>query len=405
VTKLAKSFVVLGSLANLFSACGSESELVAVTSLPDELAAVSASRVEEAMLPDERTVSCGGGSLNNTFVGPYMFEGIIESISEAVSTPQLSSIGYVIGFEDVNSIVDFGPATIDESSRVITNSFSQAGLDGYVASGTVDVRELAIGERLLVTASEAPRDSDLVGVVYSVARVGKGSAEILGTCSDLLTDRANVMAVKLGLENSSELLRMWADSLTELGPRAAERGLPQDLVELEQTIAIEIDEGQRQLPPDWSDQDPLDRSLRPGDVPEEIAADLDVRAAFLDLKGVAPGEFVAIRTESGVSGGLVGSPGQPLPVYFLSTDRLVEIVVGPVGDSASGRVLDTVSISSLTEQGVAGFRVTGPVDSPVVELLDEKTVASLLGVEVASLETLRATLLTRPTSYETLPGG
>jgi hypothetical protein len=139
---------------------------------------------------------------------------------------------------------------------------------------------------------------------------------------------------------------------------------------------------------------PVDgRSLRPIDVPADVAARLDVRAVFLDFAEL-PSEFhsVGVRTESAVS--MFAVPAAlpvTVPVYFLPEDKVVEI--GLRSPESEWTTVLTIPVEDLRAGGGAAIPcVTADATATVLSQADT---AKRFGVPEEQLESMRLSFLSR----------
>lgn len=249
--------------------------------------------------------------------------------------------------------------------------------DGLATEGVpIEADEIPAGSLAMVVA--VPLDLEgYDGALSYVALLDGGDVDFGSECDAVLGSALRMVAEGLDFESDADALTAWA--------RASDRA---QFVEALQGPPSSSDDDE------WHHADPASRSLLPIDVPDAVARSLDVRAAFVDVE-LAHGEALTFRTETGSSGGLTfAAMGSTVPVYFTETDEAFEIVVGSIGDPESDRVVGTISVAEVSVEGMAGVQVLGnEAEGVSVTVLDESSIAALLGIEVEALVELQASFL------------
>lgn len=149
-------------------------------------------------------------------------------------------------------------------------------------------------------------------------------------------------------------------------------------------------------PPGWDEQDPAVRVLGPGTVPPELLGSLDVYGAHVAVDGLVDGRVIGVRTESGLSWGLVAGTSLPMtvPLYVLrDTDTTVEVIVQSIGGS-DAEVVASIPLVEIVDAG-GGIEITGSVGDGAVEIasLTRTEIAARLGIGLDELDRLRDTYL------------
>jgi hypothetical protein len=207
-----------------------------------------------------------------------------------------------------------------------------------------------------------------------------GELTFLGSCTDQLSAEVAEVGSALGLPADLGLVLDWA--------RARASG---------QAVAYEQAERGVVLPRStdvWMVAPANMRSLRPADVPEDLRPNIDVRAVYVDLDGLAAEDVVVLRTSTGVSAA-IGPPAMRtvLPAYlFAATDTEIEVGLGTPTDLATLRATTKISISDIPPLG--GVMVDGDATRALRAVaMPPSEVATALGVSVAELAGIRASLL------------
>lgn len=152
-------------------------------------------------------------------------------------------------------------------------------------------------------------------------------------------------------------------------------------------------------PPPWEDQDPATRPLDPHSVPDGLLSSLDVLGVSFALDDLADADAVGVRTESGISGSLIGASAMPFvgPLYFLrDVDETVDVFVQSVSSDAEPQLVASVELAAIVEAG-GGIEISGSVRDGTVTIstLTREQMADRLAVEPEQLDQLRTNYLSR----------
>jgi hypothetical protein len=152
-------------------------------------------------------------------------------------------------------------------------------------------------------------------------------------------------------------------------------------------------------PPPWQDQDPATRQLDPHSVPDDLLSSLDVLGVSFAFDDLGDAAAVGVRTESGISGSLIGAAALPFvgPLYFLrDVDQTVEVFVQSVSSGAEPQEVGSVELAAVVDAG-GGIEISGSVRDGTVTIstLTREQMAERLAVEPEQLDQLRTNYLSR----------
>lgn len=219
-----------------------------------------------------------------------------------------------------------------------------------------------------------------LSIVRLVLTHDESSVGAPGSCDGLIDYVSGGLAERLGY-SPMEFVEIWATGQEDFAAKEAAWVTEQD------------------QPTPWEEQDPRVREVSPAAVPKNLRADLDVRAAVVDLPASSDPMTVVFASDDGIGLGVVtGSSRAALPFYyFTGTEGVINVVLVRANDNgdpdrlAKGTKLATFNLEDLA--GYGGILVTGDLINPEVSLLTWTQVAEELDVNEADLEALRTEML------------
>ena len=263
------------------------------------------------------------------------------------------------------------------------------GLSELASFTTVAFDDVPALKDVVVTFGLPPLDWEEPSVIdpdapWRMANVfgrGPDGIDFAGPCTGVLKLILDQMAPLLDYSDSYDLMVDW---LSVMGTPDAQRF----------QAAEDVVYANLNAPPDWNTVDPRVRSLNPIDVPPEIQDRLEVRAALVDITGLTSGQVVALRTTSGVSSGIApGAMGSVIPLFYVQGDTTVDIVIADPADMANGRVIATLDLDQLADQG--GIRVQGTLDNAEITVMTRDDVGKQLNMTDEQLTDLQLQYLGR----------
>ena len=248
---------------------------------------------------------------------------------------------------------------------------------------TLDLTSVPLNRELNLLSRTMPNDHSGGRLLVAVFDTTTADLQVYGSCQSVLSANASRIAKSLGYSNSARLIEGW------LKARAA--GNDDQFVQAE-VNPVPIDSADL-----WNASSPLLRSLRPADVPKDVASTLDVRAVQVNVQGLPTGDVVVLRTASGVSISVATSAMTGIvPVFFVAgKDTEIQYAIAAPDAIDKATLVGSVVISQLPDLG--GFKLSGSDPTNfVTEVLAPTDVAKLLVSSVQDLSKLKTSLLAPP---------
>jgi len=364
----------------LVAACGTEPTV--------EVGDAAAHGVYDDGSSDEVPLAACSGGLVNWAGGEFAFSGRPVAVGAPVEIAEepyslLPAMGTPVTFEEVEVL-------FDETGDLEGSDVELFAVHALLPEGrprlpmlTIDLDALFGQELVTVVGRAVPDDFGFGPLLTGAVALDDGETSFLGSCQ-FLARPADTAAGHLRFDSGFDFVTAWQRSKT-FGEEARYRSA---VGEAENPNTQLTDRVYR-----WEENSPKGRSLQPADVPPEIASDLDVRGFFVDLREVPSDSVVAVRTDTGVSGGVAPSvDAVVIPLYFTTTDRVVEVVVGPPGNLVAAEVWASIDIEEVKDGG--GVAVTGTYPDEIsVDVVSEVELADLIGVSGEGLDELREAYL------------
>lgn len=276
------------------------------------------------------------------------------------------------GFEDggATNFIVLNAITYGANDVVI---YPDLGLsaDGASITGLFEDFQSDVGVRLRLRALLAP---DSRGELRFVA----------DDCAEYNNAELAILEDRLGI-GSTEVLTQWIRA--DADPESGESDLA---LELE---AARADGRTASLDASWRATHATERSLRPADVPRDVLPTLEVRAVIVGSGVIGDGQYLTIRSDSGVSS-IAYSEALPavLPVYFADGDEAVELLASSYPQDAKAAVIARIPTSILSSYA-GGVELLRDQGSYTLAERDFGAVAQALDLSVEELEGLRDSLL------------
>jgi hypothetical protein len=291
------------------------------------------------------------------------------------ATAKMPSVGALLRLKDV---VSLDPEVASPTTGTLWVSQAVFSSPNWLPAST-DLSSLTVGAEVIVRYLPSPQaESDILGYYSgSVSRSDIGIS--FSTCSDAMLKMTTDRAEYFGASDGFALIEEWIAVEAKSGLAGLE------------ALEAEFAEATRE-PSAWDALEPRLRSIRPIDVPADVAGRLDVRGVVLELEGLGAEQSVVVRSDSGVSY-IVSPTALPatVPVFFLpDVDKTVSVWLS---DGPSEQELFSVPVDELTANG--GVVLSGKVDSEdrTGRVVSIEEFAEMSGLTVDQLEALRTSLL------------